>query len=326
MPELRFTIIYIVCLFMAGIIGYAISKGSTCCVAAVMEMVQKRRVRRFLSFLLCSATVAIILMPIVWFDKDHTDLLPAYRLGWASLLGGAFYGIGALINGACNFGTIDRLSAGDTRYLFLFPGLIGGACLGSLLNIDTPPRTSSLIAEPGPIAYIWMALCVILLVSFTIASIRHKRERGTPGKPVAFYMTTIGALTALITIALGPWHYTRIAVVATNDWLATSAGHVAILAGLMGAVIIGALITAIREKRFKLRAPTLSGALYSTLGGALMGASLLLIPGGNDGIILSGLPSLSLSAVFAYTTMCLTIAFMILISERLMKITHKKTP
>ena len=269
-----------------------------------------------MSFLLCSAIVAVILTPAIWIAKDESQLLPAYGLNWAALVGGAFYGVGALLNGACNFGTIDRLSSGDTRYLFLFPGLIGGAALGRMLSIETPPRTQSLIAEPGLIAYIWIALCLVLIVSFTIASIRHKRERGTPGQPVAFYMAIIGGFTALITIALGPWHYTRIAVVGTAGWEATTTGQLALLAGLLVAVFLGAVIAATRRRQFQLRAPTLAGALSTTLGGILMGASLLLIPGGNDGIILSGIPSLSLSAISAYVAMCLTIAFMIWIPER----------
>ena len=43
-------------------------------------------------------------------------------------------------------------------------------------------------------------------------------------------------------------------------------------------------------------------------GGALMGWGSLLIPGGNDGLILIGMPLLWPYAWVAFATMCLTIA------------------
>lgn len=317
MPEPGFILVYSLCLLLAAVIGYAIRKGSTCAVAAVAEMVQRQRTRRFMSFLLCSAIVAVILIPVGWLTEGPSALLPAYRASWTSLAGGALFGLGAYLNGACNFGTIDRLGAGDTRYLFLFPGLIGGAMFTHTLTVPAAPRMPSLIAEPGLFAYLWLALCIVLIISFSIASIRHKRERATPGKPVAFYMAIIGGLTALITIALGPWHYTRIAVIGTDNPAAAQFAQITLLTGLMAAVVLGAVTAAIRDQRFALRAPTLPGALSTLLGGALMGAALRLIPGGNDGIILSGLPSLSFSALVAYGAMCVTIMALIWIPERL---------
>ncbi|MEO0882419.1 MAG: YeeE/YedE thiosulfate transporter family protein [Pseudomonadota bacterium] len=317
MPLAYPILVYTGCLLLAVIIGYAIRRGSTCAVGAVSELVLKRRARRFMSFLLCSAVVTLVLLPAVWLLPGRGGLLlPSYSAAWTSALGGALFGVGAVVNGACNFGTIDKLGCGETRYLFLFPGLLAGTSMGRVVEVPTPVATTSIISDVSPVSLTWVAVCLAMAAIFWMASIRRKRARGTPGKPVAAYLSIIGGLGALITFAVGPWHYTRIAIEGSSMPSFASLAALGPMIGLLGALITGAVIAAAQDKRFQLRAPTLGGSIACFLGGFLMGVAILLIPGGNDGMVLSGLPSLSPSAAVAYPAMCATIALLVWATNR----------
>ncbi|MFZ8535879.1 YeeE/YedE thiosulfate transporter family protein, partial [Klebsiella quasipneumoniae] len=55
--------------------------------------------------------------------------------------------------------------------------------------------------------------------------------------------------------------------------------------------------------------PTANGILRSVVGGTLMGIGIALIPGGNDGLILAAVPTLSPGGIVAYLLMTTTIVF-----------------
>lgn len=316
MPFETETLLYTLALAFAATIGYAIHRGSTCAVNAVSELVLQGRPRRFLSFLLCSAIVALILLPAAWTSERWQDLLPVYSASLLSLAGGALFGIGAVVNGACNFGTINRLGCGETRYLFLFPGLFLGAALGPLFGFPGPGPATSLVDHVTPIAIGWIIVCFAMAAIFAYASIRRKRARGTPGRPIAFYLSIIGVLGASITLITGPWHYTRIAVAVSATPSIEVIDQIGPMAGLFAAVVAGSVFAGVRKGTFKLSAPTFLESLSCLAGGILMGLAILLVPGGNDGMVFSGIPSLSASTAVAYPAMCATIALMVWLPSR----------
>lgn len=69
------------------------------------------------------------------------------------------------------------------------------------------------------------------------------------------------------------------------------------------AVILGGITAALRSGDFTLQWPGLTGYLRSFTGGAIMGASAALIPGGNGTLLIHGLPSLAPHAIAAYAAM-----------------------
>ena len=77
----------------------------------------------------------------------------------------------------------------------------------------------------------------------------------------------------------------------------------ALLMCLLTGAIVGGW-TAGRLRVTRIRAAALARCL---IGGVLMGWGSLLIPGGNDGLILVGMPLLRPYAWAAFATMCLTI-------------------
>ncbi|HSB22715.1 MAG TPA: YeeE/YedE thiosulfate transporter family protein, partial [Burkholderiaceae bacterium] len=89
----------------AGLMGFAIQRGATCTVAAVDELLSKRRATRLIAMLEASLWVAggLALATLL-------GVLPAmpaaYPVSTWVFIGGALLGFGAWLNGACVFGAI----------------------------------------------------------------------------------------------------------------------------------------------------------------------------------------------------------------------------
>jgi uncharacterized protein len=93
---------------------------------------------------------------------------------------------------------------------------------------------------------------------------------------------------------------------------------------LVSAAIIGGLVSTVLAKRFKLKQPNLRTSFGSLCGGCLMAFGIVMIPGGNDGIVLSLLPSLVPSGALAYFTMNIGIS-LVLSASRLRAGLAKRT-
>ncbi len=309
-------IAYLACLPLAVLVGYSIRRGSTCCVAAVEEVLQKRRWRRFVSFFLCSAFVTVVMVPAAWLGLGRDTGITAFPVSVTAAIGGAIFGLGAVVNGACNFGIVDRLGRGQLHFLFILPGLYLGVIAGLQFPAGQPGEVASLVATDPAIAAAWTLIALVLIGVLGQSSFRHKQERGTPGLPVAAHMAVIGGVGAVMTLLIGPWQYTGLAVEAA---MPSGAAHVSILLALTGlffALTLGAHVAARRDGTFRLEAPRLPGIAGSLAGGTLMGVAIALIPGGNDALVLSAIPSLSPSALVAYPAMSLSIAGLLMLNRR----------
>jgi toxin CptA len=114
----------------------------------------------------------------------------------------------------------------------------------------------------------------------------------------------IGIAFLLLLLLVGAWAYT--------DVLAELArGMAAIVAArglLLLALVAGAAWGGWTAGRFGSTRVGSRQVLRCFAGGVLMGWGSLLIPGGNDGLILVGMPLLWPYAWIAFATMCATIA------------------
>jgi threonine/homoserine/homoserine lactone efflux protein len=74
----------------------------------------------------------------------------------------------------------------------------------------------------------------------------------------------------------------------------------------------GSLVSArFRKRRFLLKWPAFKAIVRRTLGGILMGLGALLIPGGNDTLLMIGFPMGAWQAVLAYVLFVATLAALI---------------
>ena len=299
----------------AALMGYAIQRGATCTVAAVDELLSKRKANRLLAMGEASLWVAGGLALASTFH-----LLPAmpaaYPIsGWV-VAGGALLGFGAWINRACVFGAIARFGSGDWSYAATPLGFYVG-CL-TVSGVFAAPMAVPL-TETSPVLRIaeTSALLFALFAAWRLVPALTLVRRGperlaeriwTPHAATA----VIGVTFVIILLLVGLWAYT--------DVLAQLARGMSMQLGLgvlfLVALYLGALLGGWTAGRLRSTPPSAAGVLRCLAGGVLMAWGSLLIPGSNDGLILIGMPLLRPYAWLAFATMCVTIAAAQLLRNR----------
>ncbi len=91
---------------------------------------------------------------------------------------------------------------------------------------------------------------------------------------------------------------------------------------ISGAAILGMVCSAALRGSFRLRRIRLAAALRHGMAGVAMGAGAALIPGGNDGLILFGLPALSPHALPSWVAVIVGVA----LALALMRATGRPMP
>ncbi len=310
-------LVFAVAALCAGTMGFAIQRGATCTVAAVDEVIARRGVKRLIALLEASAWVGgglLIAREFGWLAQAPIG----YALNGWTVTGAFLLGLGAFVNRACVFGAIARFGSGEWAYIATPVGFFLG-CLGVTKVFAMPPLQpieggSIVLALPAIAAWIIAAFLVWRVAAAMVAHRFAARELLTRHLWSPHAATTVIGITFLITLLLvGAWAYTD----ALADLARGMAHSVSARALLMLCLLVGALIggwTAGLFRHTRVRAGSL---LRCLAGGMLMGWGSLLIPGGNDGLILVGMPLLWPYAWVAFATMCLTIACALSLQRRL---------
>ena len=110
--------------------------------------------------------------------------------------------------------------------------------------------------------------------------------------------------------------FTILAVFAPGFSITASLGSIVSIpvAGPMTLVcmLVGSLVSArLRKRQFGLKWPTINTIVRRTVGGILMGMGALLIPGGNDTLLMIGFPMGAWQAALAYMLFVATLAALI---------------
>ncbi|MBR0693071.1 YeeE/YedE thiosulfate transporter family protein [Bradyrhizobium lablabi] len=294
---------FLIAFAAAGVMGFANQRGGTCTVAALDEVVVKGTFKRLISLFEASlwAGAGLVLL-------SATGMLASapvdYAVGIGTILGGFLFGIGAFVNGACVFGTVARLGSGQLSYLAMPLGFY----LGSLAGVHLPAPAQLHGTSPVITASAWLAVPVILLILARLYT--HFRSMRQIGRSLSDHIwrphvaTTIIGVTFVVTMAVQPnWTYSEV----LSDLASGTAS------GLLSKIILGIVLLAgamaggVTAGRFKVARTGLASAARHLAGGALMGVGGLLIPGGNTGLALAGLPLLWPYAWLAFASMCMTI-------------------
>lgn len=294
------TLPFAVAAVLAVVMGFAIQRGATCTVAAVEQVVLERRTQRLRSILAASAWVLAGLL-LAHALGVSMNLPSGYRVGAGTLLGGALLGFGAFVNQSCVFGSIAKLGSGYWSYAatpigyyigcLLIAAQTRGAHADSLPHVAPTQQASALLAAALLAALSWLALRAAAKSPVPHAhSLRARmhhlatRRVWEPGAATAVIgLTFLGML-----LLVGAWTYT--------DALADFARgmRMSLLARclLFLALFAGALVGGWSAGRLQAVAPSPLAVLRCFVGGVLMGVGSWLIPGGNDGLILVGMPLL----------------------------------
>jgi Sulphur transport len=292
---------------VAGIMGFAIQRGATCTVAAVDEVLSKRRATRLMAMLEASAWVAIglwLALQMGWLAKMPSG----YALSGWTVLGAALLGLGAFVNRACVFGALARLGSGEWAYVASPLGFFAG-CL-SLPLVFSPPKAAPLGGDS--IAFAMMGVLVAPLLLFLAWRLVVPLVR----MPIAQWpaaltwsprtATIVIGMAFLITLLLagGTWAYTD--MLAQLAISMTGSLDVQVLLAL--ALFLGAMLGGWTAGRLRFVPVSAVAVLRCFAGGMLMAWGSLLIPGSNDGLILVGIPLLWPYALIGFVVMCVTIA------------------
>lgn len=307
-------------MLLAGLMGFAIQRGATCTVAAVEELMTQRRARRLIALAEAALWVGLgllLLRQLGW----RIPLPAGHVAGWRTVVGGVLLGGGAYVNRACVFGAIAKWSNGDWAYVATPIGFFIGCALFwrvlQSMGALAVPEAAPALAWPGP--WVWaLALLLALRVAWGAARVWRRQTQSGVHAKAASPWHALGAAVwqpgpATVVIGLsflgmmlmaGPWAYTEL----LNDWALNMPRQTWTRALLAAALFGGAAFGGWRAgkwARSRLQGRDVARCL---IGGALMGCGSLLIPGGNDGLILVGMPLMWPYAWMAFGTMCVTIS------------------
>jgi toxin CptA len=290
----------------AGLMGYAIQRGATCTVAAVDEIVTKRKAERLASFVEASCWVAggLLLAQVLGMLPK---MPPGYAVGVATIAGGALLGLGAFVNGACVFGAIARFGSGQWAYAVTPLGFFVG-CL-SLQQVLSPmapaplPYDSPVLQAPSWVAGLFVALAGLRLSRPLRAVWRGEQSLAAQVWSPRAATTVIGITFLIMLLLVGAWAYTDVLAEAARGM----AGNLPARALLLLMLLAGAALGGWTAGRFRHTPVARAALLRCFAGGVMMGWGSLLIPGGNDGLILVGMPLLWPYAWLAFASMCVAI-------------------
>ena len=316
MNQVGMTLAFCVSALCAAVMGFAIQRGATCTVAAVDELVTRRRGTRLVAIIEASVWVVAGLLFARTFGVAWT-MPDGYAIGAATLVGGALLGFGAYVNRACVFGAIARLGSGEWAYVMTPLGFyVGCATVARLFPVT--PLAHAAHASPVLQGSAWLALLAAAFVIARVAYAFVDFSIGAPWRlrvrPVATLgastwsphvaTTVIGVAFVVILLLSGAWAYTDVLAELAHGMASSLPGRI----GLLIALLAGAIFGGYSAGRWRNTRVTAAGLLRCFVGGLLMGWGSLLIPGSNDGLVLVGMPLLLPHAWVAFLTMCVVIA------------------
>jgi len=309
------SLVFVLAAVCALVMGYAVQRGATCMVAAIDEVVNQRRANRVLAL-----GEAALWVTGGLFIAFHLGVLPRAPTGFSPsvwpVLGGALLGAGALVNRACVFGTIARFGSGEWAYALtpvgFFLGCLTAAPLLAGVRLTPLAGPSPLFALP-----LWAAALIVPVLSWrAYEAIAAARARSLGAHVWAPHQATavIGVAFVVMMLTVGGWAYTEL----LSEWATKGMALNALPRTLLfAALLIGAVAGGWTSRKIRWRLPPPRAALRCLAGGWLMGLGSLLTPGGNDGLVLVGLPLLLPHAWVAIASMAATIALGLLLQRRL---------
>jgi uncharacterized membrane protein YedE/YeeE len=321
-------VIMLLSVVLAAALGFSSHRASICTVRAVAELVSTGRGHILMSFVKSIIWVLAITIPFMWLAPEVDDGQIGWPLSALTLVGGAIYGIGAAINGGCAFSTLNQLADGKLRMLGSLAGFCSGvAVLMTFAQSGDVPLPSSI--HFNSLFRLPLSLAIegglTLWCLYEARRLWITRPRGVSFTNLLFVeryrLSTAAALmglsNALLYLIYGSWSYTGTLqqsierLFSINDW------PWPIRWTLFAALLGGMVISTLQRRSFHLAWRPSLDWLRNIVGGMFMGIGAVLIPGGNDMLVLHGIPSLSPNALPAYIAMLAGIAA-VLITMRFM--------
>lgn len=290
-------------LLAIGLLGFANQRGGLCTVQAIEDILQRRDFGRLLALIEAALWVAagLVLLGAVGVRR----VMPAaFEATLYTVLGGVLLGIGAVINGACAFGTIGRIGRGHWAYLTMPLGFFLG-CLAMSQWFAPAELAAHTMLTLVPA---WVAIACVVLIAWRVFVHGRVLRRAGP-QPWSRHWSPhaatvcIGLSFLLAFVVLGSWTYTDSIIGLARGTIDDVGAQLALIA----AIFAGSLLGAWTSNDFRPVTPRVRNIARCVFGGFLMGAGAFAIPGGSDGLVLVGMPMLWPYAWLGFATMCVTV-------------------
>lgn len=311
-----------IALLCVVLIGFAAHRASLCNVRAVAEVLSTGRAHMLWSLLQSVLWMAALTgMLVLVLGLTPRPTLTRTPIEWA-VLGGAFFGVGATVNGGCSLSTLHRLADGELGMLATLAGFAAGvwASLGVLSEgtvMLLAPVVSPWLRWPdlapwmGGLLFGWgvWQLRGLWQLARQSSNANLLRRALTPNYHLSVSAALMGVAAGLLYATQGAWSYSNFlrseVLHRAAHATAPSPWHGILVLGLLA----GMLVSAFERSSLTWRWPQrLAVWARHVGGGALMGLGAALVPGGNDTLLLGGLPALAPAALAAYLAMLLGIA------------------
>lgn len=308
-------------LLCAWLIGFTAHRASLCNVRAVAEFMSSGSAHMLWSLLqavLWMGTLGGVLTLV--FGLSPLPVTVRTPAAWA-LFGGWLFGLGAAVNGGCSLSTLHRLADGELGMAATLGAFVLGVWLWPVILASGPAAGLVTVTAPWtrwPASAPWALFVLLAWVAWRLRELRRLVGHSwgsdwtarllAPTYPLAVAAALLGLAGGWLYALQGQWSYTGfLRNSLLHRWdasTAPSAAHALLVVAMAG----GMAASAWQRGSLRWRSPPDSrGWLRHAAGGALMGAGAAIVPGGNDTLLLGGLPALTATAAQAYLCMLLGI-------------------
>jgi len=319
MAFLPFALAIVFAVALGIVLGFAAHRGSICMVRGVAEVISARTGYMLISIGKSMLWVFAISLPFFWLVQPPGVAFTGWQLTGAAVLGGFVFGVGAAINGACAYATMARLVDGEGGMLVTITGFaVGVLAFIGLLNLHwiarpvaSPALTPSVITYAAIIGAVGLIWCIYELVRLF-----RTRPSGTNVSALAlarqYRLSTtalvMGGATSILVLLFGPLGYTSTFEQVFEALFGTRDRPPTVRWVILVSVVAGMLLSTVQRGTFRVDWRPRRSWLRNLSGGVLMGVGVALTPGGNDALVLYGVPSLSPHAFPAFVAMAVGVA------------------
>ncbi len=322
---------------LAFLVGYSVHRGGICLVGATLEVIEHKRADTFLFVLEAMSVAFAVVLTTYLMIPMQIKFAPSIEVSSLFLSGAMLYGVGASINGGCALGTLNQLMAGRLTFLGTILGMSAGFFGFLVLHKFLPVPETITVMRVKETLYILLPLLflawAVILFRFWQIFVQRKlsfteRVHQFLKKPLARSFIAIfllGVGSGMLYLLLGhSWDYSRWIMDAQKFLFLDKNSadlsspktfwHVSVATfGLLTGIITAALI----GHSFQLSPIQMKAFLVKISGGALMGFSAGFMQGGNDTLLLYGVPTLAFHAPIAIILIIFMIGLILLLKAKL---------